>query len=596
MKLHLFLFSALIAGVISFANAQSGVKTYSFEAAINGKWQYNSSANVYYIVGVYYCSSPANTTYEQMGIFVPGAYMNATANSDGTYTCTINSTATVNGYTAYKAPIVVPINTPGYSAMSAPTGYSSSIAAYTSVGFIYLWPGCRGATQGAPLGVTDLKAAVRYFRYLQAKQNAVPGDTNCIFSFGMSGGGAQSAIFGASGNSSLYTAYLTAIGAESGYKDNICGSMCWCPVTNLDQGDEAHEWNMGLTRSSLSTADASISKGLAADFATYVNAIGFKDPSTGNTLTLSSTSNGYYQKGSYYSYVMGVINNAVSRYNSYNSANISSYSTTDTSALYSFSSTYKKATKGLGAYDDYAAKGNPENTLFGIAGTAGHFDQYLAPLINTYASSYYSSFTSDLASTHVDAVGKTVQVRLMMYTPLYYLINNSTYYSGGGCGSSDVAPYWRIRTGIDQPDAPLPTEIDLALALKNCSGVKDVDFETIWGLAHVQAEDNGTSNATANFIAWVEKCMTSITTGINSTTNTDKAVKAYSLGKVIYICGKLTGYDAAIISSNGATVGSYKLTNDGLTTLDENRLVDGVYILRVNNGSKIYTFKLILKR
>ncbi|MEI8202738.1 MAG: T9SS type A sorting domain-containing protein [Bacteroidota bacterium] len=595
-KLAIILLVLLMStAVYAQTGSKSSAKSFTsaFETPINGLWQYNSSANVYYIVGINYCASPANTTYEQMGIFVPGAYMNATNNGDGTYTCTINSTATVNGYTASEAPIVVPINTPGYSAMSAPTGYSSSVATYTNVGFIYLWPGCRGNTQGAPLGVTDLKAAVKYYRYLKAAQNAVPGNTDRIFSFGMSGGGAQSAIFGASGNSNLYTAYLTAIGAESGYTDNICGSMCWCPVTNLDQGDEAHEWNMGLTRSSLSTANASISKGLAADFATYVNAIGFKNPSTGATLTLSSTSNGYYQNGSYYEYVMGVINNAVSRYNSYNSASVSSYSTTDTLALYSFVSNHKIATKGLGAYDDYATKANPENKLFGIAGTAGHFDQYLAPIIDTYASSYSSAFASDLASSNVDAVGKTVQERLMMYTPLYYLINNNTYYSGGGSGSSDVAPYWRIRTGINQPDAPLPTEIDLALALQNYNGVMGVDFETIWGQAHVQAEDNGTSNAIANFITWVENCVAT-TTGVNGIKSTDESVKAYSLAKVIYIKGKLTGYTASIISINGNIVGCYKLENDGLITLDESRLVEGVYILRVNNRSKIYTFKLKL--
>ena len=484
-------------------SSNTSSSTYPFETTINDKWQYNSSAKVYYIVGLYYCSKPTATTYEQMGIFVPATFMNATANSDGTYTCTINYTATINGYTASTAPIVVPVNTPGYSAQSAPTGYSSDVAGFTNEGFIYLWPGCRGSTQGAPLGVTDLKAAVRYFRYLQEKQNAVPGNSDRIFSFGMSGGGAQSAIFGVSGNCSQYADYLTAIGAESGFKDNIYGSMCWCPITNLEMGDEAYEWNMGLTRSSLSNADASISKGLAAQFARYINSVGLKNPSTGAKLTLSSTSNGYYQSGSYYEYVMSVINDAVSRYNSHNSASITSYSTTDTTALYSFASKYKNASKGLGAYDDYAAKGNPENTLFGISGTAGHFDQYLASLINTFESGYYPYFTADLASTHIDAVGKTVQQRLMMYSPLHYLVDNDTYYSGGGSGSSDVAPYWRIRSGIDQGDAPLNTEIDLTLALQNFSGVKNVDFETIWGLAHTQAEDSGDANT--NFIAWVEK-------------------------------------------------------------------------------------------
>jgi hypothetical protein len=484
------------------STGSSSSSSVAFESAINGKWQYNSSSDVYYIVGMSYCAKPANTSYETMGIFVPGKYMAATKNSDGTYTCTVNSTGTVNGYTASTAPIVVPVNTPGYSAQSAPSGYSSSIASFTNAGFIYLWPGVRGKTQGAPLGVTDLKAAVRYYRYLQAKQNAVPGNTDRIFSFGHSGGGAQSAIFGTSGNSSLYDQYLTAIGAESGYKDNICGSMCWCPITNLDQGDESYEWNMGLTRSSLSSTDANISKGLASEYAAYINAIGLKNPSTGTALALSSTSDGYYQSGSYYEYVMGVINDAVTRYNKYNSASVSTYSTTDASALYSFVSAYKKASKGLGAFDGYASKSNPENVLMGISGTAGHFDQYLASLVNTYASSYYSSFTADMADK--DALGASVQTRLMMYTPMYYLVNNSTFYNGGGSGSSDVATYWRIRTGINQGDTSLGTEINLALALQNYSGVKSVDFETIWGKGHTKAEDSG--SATDNFISWVEKC------------------------------------------------------------------------------------------
>jgi hypothetical protein len=290
--------------------------------------------------------------------------------------------------------------------------------------------------------------------------------------------------------------------------------MCWCPITNLDQADGAYEWNMGLTRSSLGTTDQNISKGLAASFATYINSIGLKNPDTGEALTLSATDNGYYQQGSYYSYIMGVVNDAVKRYNSYNSASVSSYSTTDATALYSFCASNKTATKGLGAFDGYASMSNPENTLMGIAGTAGHFDSNLADVVNTYANSYYSAFTAALASTNVDAVGKDVHTRLMMYTPLYYLIDNSTYYNGGGTGSSTIAPFWRIRTGIKQGDTSLSTETNLALALKANSSVKDVDFETIWGMAHVTAEDEGTSASTSNFIAWVEKCVSTLTTGI----------------------------------------------------------------------------------
>ncbi len=569
--------------------------TYDFKTDIEGLWQYESSEDIYYIVGLYYCSNPAEESYEQMGIFVPGAYMNATENSDGTYTCTIDSTATVNGYAASTAPVVIPVNTPGYSAQSAPSGYSSDIATYTGEGFVYLWAGCRGRSHGAPLGITDLKAAVKYFRYLQAEQEAVPGSAERIFSFGHSGGGAQSAIFGTSGNSDLYDDYFTAIGAETEYEDDIYGSMCWCPITNLDLGDAAYEWNMGLTRSSLSDADSSISAGLAAEFANYVNAVGFIHPTTGDTLKLSSTSDGYYQSGSYYEYILEEVNDAIERYNSYNSASISTYTTTDESALSSFASNYKTATKGIGAFDDYNDMGTAENTLFGIAGTEGHFDPYLAELVNTYASSYYSEFTSDLSSTNVDSIGNTVQERVMIYTPLYYLVDNDTYYSGGGSGSSDVAKHWRIRTGIEQGDAALNTEINLALGLENYDGVESVDFETIWAQGHTEAEDSG--DASTNFIEWVEeKCPVSISTtsAIKSTIDADNLVEAYSYGKVIYIKGELSGYNATLISVNGTTVETYKLTNDGLTTIDQSSIKDGVYFLQINNGSDFYNFKLIL--
>jgi hypothetical protein len=490
--------------------------TYSYGTDITSLWTVSSSYGYDYIVGLFYCSNPADETYEQMGIYVPSAYL--TKNSDGSYS--INSSGTCNGYTASTAPIVVPVNTPGYSAQSAPSGASSSVSTFTDAGFIYLWPGCRGRDAGAPLGCVDLKSAIRYYRYLAA-QGSVPGDTTCIFTFGHSGGGAQSAIMGTSGNSELFDDYFDLIGANKEHTDNVLGSMCWCPITNLDYGDQAYEWNMGLTRSSLSTANSSISQGLATQFATYINAIGFKHPTSGETLTLEETDDGYYQSGTYYEYIMEVINDAVSRYNSYNSASISSYSTTSSSALSSFASSYKSASKGLGAFDDYDEKSQAENTLMGIDGTAGHFDENLATLVNSYASDYYSYFTSDLASTNVDAAGKTVKERLMMYTPLYYLVDNDTYYSGGGSGSSDIASYWRIRTGIEQGDAPLCTEADLALALYNNSAVDSVDFETIWGKGHTEAEDSG--DADDNFITWVEGCMSAYTTGISKVVATDNS-------------------------------------------------------------------------
>jgi hypothetical protein len=484
--------------------------TYSFGTAVSSLWKYNSTAGIYYITGLYYCSSPADSTYESLALFVPAAYMSATANSDGTtYTCTINSAETVNGYTAATAPVVMPVNTAGYAAQSSLTAYDSSAATYTAAGFIYLYAGCRGRTHGAPTGVTDLKAAVRYFRYLQATQSScLPGDADRIFSFGHSGGGAQSAVLGASGDSTLYTPYLTAIGAvtSDSYSDAVCGSMCWCPITNLDYADGAYEWNMGLTRSSLSSDSLAVSKGLSASFATYINDIGFVDSDySSSALTLTATSDGYYQAGTYYDYLLSVINESVSNYNSDNSKSVAAVTSLET-----FAASYKNAAKGLGAFDNITSKSQAENTLMGISGTAGHFDTNLASIIksNTTYASYYSDFTSDLSSSNTDSAGNTVATRLKMYTPLYYLVNNTTYY--GGYNTSTPAKYWRIRTGIEQTDTALCTEVDLYLALKalitnsNALGVTSVDFATVWNQGHTEAERTGTYSA--NFISWVEDC------------------------------------------------------------------------------------------
>ena len=100
--------------------------------------------------------------------------------------------------------------------------------------------------------------------------------------------------------------------------------------------------------------------------------------------------------------------------------------------------------------------------------------------------------------TKTDSQGNTVDVRMNMYNPMYYI---EDYYAG--YQTANVAQYWRIRSGINQGDTALSTEINLALALANY-GV-DVDFEMVWGMGHVTAERIG--NSTDNFIAWVNACL-----------------------------------------------------------------------------------------
>lgn len=142
----------LFFSALPFALAQEGTAL----AVDMSKWQYNAGDGVYWQVGIVYCANPADLMYETLGIFVPEAYMDGVDNGDGTCTCTVNSTGEQNGYTAASA----------------------------------------------PAGVTDLKAAVRFYRSVA---ELLPGD------------------------SELYAPYLAAIGAVEGYSDAAYGAMCLVP-------------------------------------------------------------------------------------------------------------------------------------------------------------------------------------------------------------------------------------------------------------------------------------------------------------------------------------------------------------------------------
>ncbi|AQR90358.1 hypothetical protein [Clostridium saccharobutylicum] len=109
------------------------------------KWNYDSTNDVYWRIGVPYCSTPGTAQNETMGIYVPGKYMTGIKNSEGTYICKINTSGELNGYTSETAPIILPINTPGYMNQAAPTSYNyNSIASYLKAGYVYILPGIRG--------------------------------------------------------------------------------------------------------------------------------------------------------------------------------------------------------------------------------------------------------------------------------------------------------------------------------------------------------------------------------------------------------------------------------------------------------------------
>ena len=310
------------------ASATSSSATTSGGIAIDSAaWKYDSDNDVYYQIGLQYCENPQAPTYESMGVYVPGAYFDAKDNGNGTFTCTKSATGSVAGYTAQTAPIVMPINTAGYSAQSAPSSYSANgLSSYLEAGFVYVFAGCRGrgmsddACGAAPWGVTDLKAAIRTLRY---NADVLPGNTERIFSLGMSGGGAQSAVLGTTGDAAGYDDYLSAIGAPTKSADGkqlsdaIFGSMCWCPITCLIGADMAYEWNMGQFESSGTRAEGTftrqLSQDLAAEYRDYVNALGLVD-ANGTALALEDGGEGVACAGTYYDYVKSQVETSLNNF------------------------------------------------------------------------------------------------------------------------------------------------------------------------------------------------------------------------------------------------------------------------------------------
>ena len=526
----------------------------------NAAWQYDEANDIYWQVGVVYVANPASLDYETLGIYVPGAYLEATANGDGTYTASVKSDAQVGQFTAATAPYVLPVNTPGFNASQAPTWLADGIANYTQAGMIYLQPGIRGRDNttdsqgqevvgGAPWGVTDLKAAIRYVRY---NKDVLPGDTDKIVSFGHSGGGAQSAVLGASGDSTLYNPYLEALGAAMKDKegnpisDAPYGTMTWSPITSLDYADAAYEWNLGQFADSNTRAEGTftqaLSQDLAKEYANYINQLGLKHE--GQALTLAESSEGIYTQGSYATYLEGVVNqslnnfladtsfpytsdgagpggstesvtyetaqafidslNAETQWVTYDAAT----NTAKISSLADFAKYVKTASKSVPAFDALD-RSLAENAVFGVADANElHFDQLVARLLKNnqakyesltdWNSQYVTDFESDLAKT--DSLGKTVAERQDLYNPMFYL--TSAY---SGYQTSKPAPHWRIRSGLSQGDTALTVETNLALALENQANgaVKSVDFATVWGQGNTTAERTG--HASANFIQWVQE-------------------------------------------------------------------------------------------
>ncbi|MDO4644084.1 MAG: subtype B tannase [Cardiobacteriaceae bacterium] len=255
--------------------------------------------------GIVYVAHPVDAQHQQLNLYIPEAYFH-----DGS----------IDGFTANNAPIFLPNNIGGYMPAEAGTpdspsrnGQKNTIAAALSKGYVVASPAARGRTSPtgkAPAAILDLKAAVRYLRFNDAR---MPGDAEKIISNGTSAGGALSVLLGATASQADYEPYLLALGAAPA-RDDIFAVSSYCPISDLEHADAAYEWQFQgvndyekmdismldykverkLVKGSLNAEQQRLSSLLKPTFTTYLNSLNLQD-TDGTALTLDKDGNGSFK-------------------------------------------------------------------------------------------------------------------------------------------------------------------------------------------------------------------------------------------------------------------------------------------------------------
>ncbi|WP_411350077.1 subtype B tannase [Paenibacillus sp. WLX2291] len=420
---------------------------------------------------IVYVKHPVDTQYEIMNIYVPEQYYEGKS---------------IGSYNADNAPIFFPNAIGGYMPAEPDSpgqgmggGDNAALIALAN-GYVVASPGARGrtATTGkAPAAIVDLKAAVRYLRY---NDSVMPGDADKIISNGTSAGGALSALLGASGNNADYEPYLTELGAADA-KDDIFAVSSYTPITNLDQANDAYEWQFNgintyskleistdtdyhiqrkTVQGTLTADQIQVSNDLSAMFPAYLNSLNLKD-ADGNALTLNSDGT-----GSFRDYIQSlVIASAQKALDNGTDLSDKSWITISngkvTDVNYDQYLAYLGRMKTPGAFDALDLSAG-ENQLFGTATTdTQHFTQY----------------AQDHSTVEGSSMADAQTIKLM--NPMNYISTSGT----------DTAPNWRIRFGTKDSDTSTAVSAMLALDLQNKG--YNVDYALPWDVPHSGDYDLG---------------------------------------------------------------------------------------------------------
>ena len=462
---HIFIIAIFVSGIIkapgagvddpllfpkdSYVTETKIVKTSSGEKKVI----YRSYMHILYV------ARPVDKEYQSLNVSVP-------INVDGVDVDPTN------------APILFVVGVGGYMSVSNmhSGGMGGNADLALAAGYIVVSPGCRGrdnkAADGtwygkAPAAIVDLKAAVRYIRH---NKTVIPGNTDWIFSTGVSAGGALSALLGASGNSPLFEPYLKEIGAADA-DDAIYGCAAFCPITDLDHADGAYEWMYGTSPTRSGLVDQTLSKELKSIYRQYQASLHLQGKDGFGPITADN-----YDKYLLQYYLLPSANKFLSSLTPQKRTDYLSKNPwitwTDKGAAFTFADyvTHVGRMKGLPAFDDLNLK-NPEPIEFGDKTTdARHFTDF--SLQHATGNQY-------------EAVGSDLKKLINLMNVMYSL----------GQRNSDCAKYWWLRQGGSDNHTSQTVIANLATKLENQH--KDVNARLYWDAGHGADED------AEDFIAWI---------------------------------------------------------------------------------------------
>lgn len=273
------------------------------------KWFYDEKFDCWCLEDLLYTPVPKDARFQRLSVFAPKALLN----EDGTLT-----------EAAKTVPVVFVNSAAGYAQMPHLwlENHKCTAPQYLKRGWVYVTCGCRGRetkdAQGkSPATLVDFKTAIRFLRHNRAY---LPGDWEKIVSVGTSAGGAMSTLLGVTGDNANFLPYLQENGAFMDESDAVWASQIYCPITDLEHADMAYEWMFRADKENepgpagpaeiMSPFKEALSERLSAMYVEYFNALGLKNPTTGEDLILNEDG----RSGSGYDYLMGCLNRSATKY------------------------------------------------------------------------------------------------------------------------------------------------------------------------------------------------------------------------------------------------------------------------------------------